>query len=306
MRKFLPVIGLAIISYIVYRAGPASIYGAALQADMPLLAAAALVFIAIAILQSFKWRMILMMQKFDLPFLYIVKLYMVGVFYGAFTPAKLGTLMRAPYLSRKTGRDMSECMSNIVIDKALGLATLFILGSAGSLFLIRRVSGLALVVVPAAVLFVTALALFTNRELSRKVLSVFYRILVPKSMKQRASQSFDSFYRHLPGFRKLLPVLMVTIFNWCVIYSQAFIISRAFGLAIPYHYFITLLPIATIVALVPITVSGLGTREAALVVLFGLFGVPAAEVVAFSLTTFAVGTLLPGLFALPFISGDAQ
>lgn len=52
-----------------------------------------------------------------------------------------------------------------------------------------------------------------------------------------------------------------------------FIISKAFGVKIGIIYFLTLVPIIMAITLIPITIAGVGTREASAVYFLSLIGV---------------------------------
>jgi len=52
------------------------------------------------------------------------------------------------------------------------------------------------------------------------------------------------------------------------------------------------------VAMIPISISGLGTREAALITLFGLFGVSAAKVFSLSIITLIIVGIIPSIIGI--------
>ena len=75
----------------------------------------------------------------------------------------------------------------------------------------------------------------------------------------------------------------------------------ALGIDIALPHFLVFVPIILFVQLLPISVAGLGTREAAFVYFFGSVGVGAESAFALSLLFFA-GTILsavPGAFDIP-------
>ena len=56
-------------------------------------------------------------------------------------------------------------------------------------------------------------------------------------------------------------------------------------------YYIILVPIATILSLIPITISGFGIRELSLITLFGIFGIDPVTVVSYSLVAYTLANL---------------
>jgi uncharacterized membrane protein YbhN (UPF0104 family) len=79
------------------------------------------------------------------------------------------------------------------------------------------------------------------------------------------------------------------------------LLGRAAGVEASYEVWLTAWPLAKLIALVPISLAGLGVREAALVALMRPFGAPAAAVMAAGLLWQALlvgGGLVGGLVVL--------
>lgn len=84
-------------------------------------------------------------------------------------------------------------------------------------------------------------------------------------------------------------------------------IAAACGLHIPFRIWLLVWPLAKLIALVPITLGGLGVREAGLTALLAPFGAPAALSVAVGLSwesIIIVGGLIAGL--LSFLIGGSS
>ena len=77
-----------------------------------------------------------------------------------------------------------------------------------------------------------------------------------------------------------------------------FLVSVGVGIDIPIVYFFAIFPIGTIISLIPISINGLGTREAVLISLFGLFGVSAAKVFSMSIICLFITGILPAIPAI--------
>lgn len=67
----------------------------------------------------------------------------------------------------------------------------------------------------------------------------------------------------------ILP-LIIGIFNYIFMISEFYIIGSSIGLDIKYYEFIGLYSIGILIGLIPITISGLGVREAVLIGLFNM------------------------------------
>ena len=61
-----------------------------------------------------------------------------------------------------------------------------------------------------------------------------------------------------------------------------YILAKGVGLNIPFLYFAISVTIAGFITLIPISVSGIGTRDAALILLFTPFLIPKEQIIVFS------------------------
>ena len=66
------------------------------------------------------------------------------------------------------------------------------------------------------------------------------------------------------------------------------------------------MPIATLVGQIPITVSGLGTREAVMISLFGLLGIEAAKIFSVSLIGIMINGILPASIGILLMLRDKK
>jgi hypothetical protein len=248
--------------------------------------------------QTGKWFVIAKKQKIDVPFWEAFKINLISGFYGLITPGKLGSIIRADYLRKYSG-GMGKGISNFVIDKILDLSSLFFLVILLGFFALKE--SLELPLGYLSILFFALLFfffIFYNKERSKFLLGIFYRKLIPKRMKKKASRAFDSFYQDLPKKRFLLLFFAFNLISWVINYSTAYFVALSLGIKLNFIYFLAIYPLATLVAQIPITISGLGTREATLIGLFGLFGIGAVKVFSMSLIGLFIMGIFPSLIAI--------
>jgi len=82
------------------------------------------------------------------------------------------------------------------------------------------------------------------------------------------------------------------------VYVVSFFIGKALGINLSFVYFLTILPKGTLVSLIPITINGLGTREATLIGLFALFGISAEKVFSLSMLSIVLSSIFPAIIAI--------
>ena len=99
----------------------------------------------------------------------------------------------------------------------------------------------------------------------------------------------------MPKGKNLIFFFLVNLLNWIIVYLVSFFIGLSIGITVPFHYFLFILPVTTLVGLLPITINGLGTREATMIFLFGLLGVGDAKVFSMSIITLFVVGIIPSI-----------
>ena len=62
------------------------------------------------------------------------------------------------------------------------------------------------------------------------------------------------------------------------------------------------MPIVTFVGQIPITINGLGTREAVMISLFGLLGIGATKIFSMSIINLIINGIIPAIIGLALIT----
>ena len=145
------------------------------------------------------------------------------------------------------------------------------------------------------ILLVVLLMIFRDEKRSKSLLRIFYRKIIPEKIKGKVKDGFDSFYKDMPKKRFFILFFLLNILNWIVLYTSTFFIAISLGIDISFFYFLAILPIATLVEQIPITISGLGIRETALISLFGLFGIGATKVFSMSILSLFLSGIIPSI-----------
>ncbi len=297
----LPLVGLALFAWIVWRTGAGAIAGriASVRA-LPLCAAMALVPV-ILVVRGTRWRRILALGGVAWPARRAIGAWSVGFFASAITPAKAGDAIRAWYVRTDTGCSLAAALASVFVDRLFDLLLVVAAGVVSVALFSARYAQLPSSGAMVAVALVVALgaAAATNRRLVRAVARPFVALVVPPSLRESLAGSFHAFYdataRTISSPRAVAEILAWTVVAWALIVALALAVARAFDVGVSAGYLAMTMPIITLVELVPVSVSGVGTRDAAAVYLFGVVGVERAAAVGFSLGYLAVGTWLTAL-----------
>ena len=305
IKKFFPIIGVGLFIYLLIKLDIVKIFNQITSLNLFYLGIAVFLFVIFFFFQTLKWWIIAWKQKINIPFKDAFKINVISDFYGFVTPAKIGGVIRADYLKKYNGGNRG--LSNFVIDKVLDLGSLLILAFFGVLisFLFYKniiisdgyiylLAGIALIILVSSVIFY-------KKESSRFLLRIIYKKIIPEKIKEKAKLAFENFYENMPSPLFLLGVFAINIVSWIINYSAVYFIGLSLGINVDFMVFAYILPISTLVAQIPITINGLGTREVTMISLFGIFEIDPIKVFSMSFLGIIISNVIPSILAIIFL-----
>lgn len=251
-------------------------------------------------LEALAWHVLLVQQRIPLPYPKSLLSYLASQYLGMVTPGHVGEFLAAGYISMNTGITFGYALSSIVVKKTL--FWLVILGFGfWSLPLLAGVPFLHGVqeAVWATVVVVCALAVgITIWVISLRALARRWKTLSPWQVDMT---EFWAGINQLATPRLLVP-LAVAVIAFSMLFVQFYAILRAMGmgLLLPVALIAQIMAMSRIAArLIPISVVGLGSKDAAIIVLLAQQGIEYSvgitAVVLFLICSYLVTLLLSGL-----------
>lgn len=297
LSNFIPIIGIILFVYIIIDIGIEKITNTFLLISIHFYVIAALPFILILILGSFKWKYLSDKQKMDLGITYLIKLYLINSFYVTIIPAGLGGYIKIFYLKKKSKTSIEKCIINTLIDLTTGSIIGFFLALIGSIFIFETIPGFFPIILIFFIFNLTAFFVFMKKSGGRRFYKFFIRPLIPKKYKGRIDTSFESLYEDIPRIKDTILPFLIEIVIWTVAALQVYIIAQAFLINIPFHMFLLIHTISVVsIVILPISIGGLGVREGVFVVLLrSLYGIEPHISVVISLSGYIVKILIPAL-----------
>lgn len=277
------------------------------------------VYLSAIVIGNLKWSILLQAQGAGVPFADLLAYTFAGLFFGNVLPTNIGgDLVRAYDLARHTGYIEQSAIS-VLIDRLVGLtaflAWAMVMAVVAALTL-GNDRGLETIIVAIVIVFALVIAAF-SLLLSRRVmlrLTFLFKYPVVSAFKPAAQRVFVALqiYRH--SYKALLQALALSLSVVILTSFTQWMISEALGLGIGLFYFLLFNPLIAFVLLVPLSVNGIGLKEAAFVFFLGLVGVPQAAALSLSLVFHAIIVIssLPGGFvwfrerATPAILADIE
>lgn len=303
-KRLLPLVqlalGLGIITFILYgmhsqgKLGQISVALSAAATHWPYLLVATLSFGACLLLCNIRWWLLLRAQDLEVPFSKTLSLYLVGHFFNAFLLGAVGgDVAKAVYVARETHHKRAEAVFTVFTDRIVGLIalmglTVVIMVTRIRFFLQYEQMRVALLV-NLVILFgtVAGLILVLGRDRLERW-GPFRRLEAHTKLGDAIGRAYRSFQFCLRHRRLLIRTLILSLLNHVYIIVSAYYIALALGLNISFLDCLTIFPVINAISSLPITPSGLGTREKAAIFLLGAIGVPDTAAVTLSLLLYAV------------------
>lgn len=285
LRLLGPVLLVVVIARIDDRKAVADMFGSALGWELG--AAIALNLAAIHV-KALRWNLLLRARGISFPMGRTWSSFLASSYVGMLTPGRVGDVLRIEYLRHDKGTPYAEGLASVVMDR---LCDLYVLAAFVGLAIVRFRSIFAgqLAYLTWITMGLTVLGplLFLIPGLAERVAARVYSRLVKGPGAETGFAVFLGALRGMIG-RVMVAAIPLTVLGFFINFAQGWLLARALGMNIPVYDIGCLLAIASLLGLLPISVSGLGVRELLYSLVFPLLGYTAANGVGFGLLVFAV------------------
>jgi hypothetical protein len=305
LSRLLQVIGLALFVAVIFNAGPQKVAASFLSMNpLYLLISMAMTFI-VMFLRGIKWMMVSRLHGVRSGVLESTKVWVIGLFAGIITPGRAGDMIRSLYLSRK-GCSLGKSVSAVVVDRAVDLAIVLAFAVLGAVFFTSLLLSPSYVWILAVVTIAFAsLAYAASRKgTMKRILRPMFRMFVSKRYKDHVSSGFNGFYGSISSAIAdrwgLARIVLFTVFIWLFSIWNVQIMALAVGLKLDYPFLLAMMSLAVIIEIIPVSVSGVGTRDAFFVLALGIVGVSPETAIGFSIIYMVLGYWVNGLIGLMF------
>ncbi|MFH0913358.1 MAG: lysylphosphatidylglycerol synthase transmembrane domain-containing protein [Candidatus Omnitrophota bacterium] len=258
------------------------------NADIKFVLLAALIYLSSYVLALFRWEMLLKGAEIHLSLKRIIISWAGGTFFNVFLPSTIGgDFVRSIDLAAHTKRPR-EVVATVLLDRLSGYVGLVIVALVALLFgweLVEDKSVLLSVAIITGVLVAGLLVLF-NRFLYSKINQILHS---PTSGKIR--EAIKNLHQEIHIFRHRKKIILKNIILSILIQAVSpvtfYFIALSLGIKINIAYFFVYLPIIAAITLIPISIGGLGLRDATTIFFFSKAGMAKDLAFAMSLISFS-------------------
>ncbi|MCI0469084.1 MAG: flippase-like domain-containing protein [Nitrospirae bacterium] len=298
-RSLLLILKLAVSSALLYLLIN-KIGGGAIIEKMRLMnplcfALAIILYLIASYLSSKRWKLLLPQRRISARRLF--SLYMIGSFFNSYLPGIVGgDAVKAFYLARELkssdsapaegiverDNEISASFASVFMDRYIGLSALLFIGVMSAPLGIGYITGeflklpfklpvAALIIVFFAGFLMVSVFIFKFR-LGERLKFLFKVYEHFRFYSQRREILFSAFIYSL-----LIQILSI---------GAVYILSVGISLNVPFVSLFYIVPTVILISFIPVSISGIGLREGAFVLLLGAYGTPPDSSVTLSLMWF--------------------
>jgi len=287
-------LGFAIVGFLLWRFDARPALHLLARERLIYFGAAIAIFLAGQFLCFWRWQLLAAALNINGTFPEFIRYGFIGLFTNRFVPGLIGgDAARAFYLGRRHGK-IGEAVATTVADRAYGL--LGLCWFAAIIAVTMNHGRLEPKVIRPIVM--VGVAGFLGYLASPIIARLIH--LTPRPL--RRALGIIAPYLHKPA--AVLPAIILSMLLQVFLALCQYVLALGLGLHLPLSIFMLVVPVSGVLASLPLTLNGLGLREAAYLYLFGMSGVGRDDAIALGLLFF-VATMIAGLFgAIAFVTTE--
>ena len=270
-------IGFVILLILVYMMDGVEFIGLIKKINLKYFLLSVFLFPILVFLKVLRWKYLLAIQgiRYSLKSAFIA--YCTSILLGVITPGRIGEFSRALYLKDDVKVPFSMGIPSIFMDRFLDICVLLIIGIISLLFLPGKIKEIFTISILSIILVVIGF-IFTmlyGKTPFKSFLNIVEKIPFLKTTINNLYQVIKKLHFYLMQLFsiKLIFPIILSIINISLFFIITILIGKAGN--IPNQYLPIIIPtivLANIIGLLPITVSGIGTRDAIFTLVFSVVG----------------------------------
>lgn len=283
LKKYSHWLGLLLFAYIIYKTNFYNLLLVIKKIDIYYLALTIIILFPILLNKAWCWNYIKKAQgiKYSLKDSFLM--HCSSLYIGVLTPGRVGEVAKVFYL-KKDGYSIGKSLVGAILDRLTDFIFLLFVFFMGSLFYITIFRNQVLIFAIGLVVATIILLVCYRTGILKWFFQKAINFLVPEKYKESWGINLQDFINDLRNFsfRDYFMFFFITIISWLLYYLQMYIIAEGLNLNIPFLYLSFAVTITGLATLLPISVSGIGTRDFVLILMFAPFGIAKESAIIFS------------------------
>jgi uncharacterized membrane protein YbhN (UPF0104 family) len=282
------IVSVVLLGVLFAQADLDGLSAAVRRASLGWLAAALALYLVMILMSAWRWNLLLSAQRISVSARLLVNSFLVATFFNHFLPSNIGgDVIRIRDTSRPAG-SLGRATAIVVLDRGLGLLGLLFVAAVGATLAGLPAAGARLPLDPRwlwltfAAAGAAAVALFARPEAIRRLLAG-----TPLMRREAIHTRVERLVDMLRTFRDE-PLAVLACFAGAILAQAVLVvfylaIARSLHIPISVLHLAVVVPMSFVAQLLPISVNGLGVREAAFTYYFGALNLPVESALVLSL-----------------------
>jgi len=269
---------------------------------LPVFLACAGLYVLGYVISTVRWRILLRAEGMRIPLWRLSLVYFQGAFFNLFLPTIIGgDIVRGVFIHRMTGGHEAS-VASILVDRLSGFAALMAIALAALLVPSGMLDDpqVPAMIVGMAALFAGLMAVLVNERLMDRA-SGLLRLVGLGHFQAKLQGMMDALRRYRKHHRALAQAFLLSVLLQALIIVTCYCIGVGLNLGVPLVYYFLFVPLITALAMLPVSVAGLGVREGGVVYFFAKAGVGAGAALGMSLIWFSLTVVVSALGGLAFL-----
>ena len=238
------------------------------------------------VISAKRWKIILDSMKYDISSMDCFCMIMGTLPLTSITPSKSGDVIKAYYLKDRV--PITKTIGSVLTERVLDIFALIMFCLIGLAFYQRS----RMIIITITILFcIIGFFFISHKEIKFPIKNSWndklQNILLATKTLTKSKKSF-------------LIVLMYTFTLWFLAVIQTIIFFLALGVNVPLSFTMANIPIAIFIGQIPVTLGGMGTRDAAIIFLFSGYAT-SSELLGVGILFSAFRYWLLSLIGIPFM-----
>ncbi|MFH1431802.1 MAG: lysylphosphatidylglycerol synthase transmembrane domain-containing protein [archaeon] len=288
-KRYLSIIGIILIVIVLRNIDLNTALATLRQINIEIFLAALALQSLNVYIKSEKWRLLISPLNKSYKAVRSINVWLTSYAIGIVTPGRIGDFTRAIYLKKDTGLSYGKSISTVFIDRLQDTVALFIFAYMGLIIfnpLLTAKTEIKTMTTMALLAFTALITIILKKDAISKILRPLFNSFIKEEQKEDVKSNYLDFYRSLSTIAKdkrtMIISSILTLLSWIIILIASYLIALSINIHTDIIHFIFLMPIIYIVELIPISISGIGTRDATTIILFSLINIRAESAFVFS------------------------
>jgi len=290
--------GIGLLSVLIWQLDIAKTGAALRTVRLDFVILAIILTLPMILLKSLRWRDIVLRQGASYGKLPALLAYFGGIFIGLITPGRLGEFSRTLYVMNDCRLSAGKAFASVFTDRLFDLYALTLVGGTGLWLMLFNRGWWSLIEFWGFFIILTILMLLIlRRAVFRRVCQFILNLSLIGARKAALSEWLNSFHEGLQimSLKNSLTWLTYTCLAYSIFFFQAYLLARSVDLLVSFPDVIYAVALGSLVTLLPISISGIGTREATVIAFMHTRGIAAEPTLAFLFLFFVTFYIASGL-----------